>query len=136
MFPGPIQPWATHQPTLQLSLSNTVTAKLKRKYEVNLLGCIILSSMHFCARPSHFRVCHLGEQLDYVKTKTCSLVGRHACVSCVMRSSFPLGLKTLLSPFLCRKNEYKGLTFSHLRHLGVKLVGILVECCFPYCPPS
>ena len=79
----PLIAWSQSQPLLRVDLKK------------NKNGCNILSNSHFGATPGHFWVCHLCWQLCCVKTKTCSLVGRHACISCVTRWSFRSDLKTL-----------------------------------------
>ena len=46
--------------------------------------------------PGYVWVCHLKKQLDDVETKTCSLVVRRACVSCVTICSYWPDIGTLV----------------------------------------
>ena len=77
--------------------------------------------------PSQFGTCckswlflmFYDQQLYYVENQTCTLVGRHAGISCVIKWSLPLAFITLLSSwptyyniFQCEKKTW--LVYEHL----------------------
>ena len=84
--------WTTQkQPTLKFSTlkcpnqsrhhcsTYTVSSSPKGQPKEGSFGC----SLSHVARPSCFWVCHLGRQQDNVENKTCSLVARRDCITCV-----------------------------------------------------